>query len=407
MGFRITSQPGMKERGFFNRLVACDIIYASPTINRESNMRLLKLLSPLFISCALFANSPSADDRIREHVEIIRTGDYTFNIDVGGTKDPENIEIIIENTGTVPVVNPRITVNGRYNWYTLEGLAAEITAGCRSEEEKAWAIFNFIRRESYWWPHPKDVTAFNPVRHFNVYGYHICAMAATHFTALCRAAGVQARVWEIYHHTVAEAFWDGAWHVMDPDMGMWFLKEDNRTLASMADLEEHPEWVARAYKPPRTYVVPGTGERRTYRPEARQAGDEMANWYATRENNYIADHYDKWANAAHNMNFTLRPREKLVRWWTPELHKYYDQKTTQEPPRYSNGQIVFEPDFTKLTYDGMLETRNIAFLCPGWQTAGGPCEKTAGPGPRSAVPTDHPHEKPICNSRRICRHGLL
>ena len=62
------------------------------------------------------------------------------------------------------------------------------------------------------------------------------------------------------------------------------------------------------------------------------------------------------------MNFTLRPREKLVRWWTPELHKYFDQKTTQEPPRYSNGQIVFEPDFTKLTYDGMLETRNIAFL---------------------------------------------
>ena len=53
------------------------------------------------------------------------------------------------------MVNPRISVNGRYNWYTLESLAAEITAGCRTDEEKAWAVFQFVRRESYWWRTPR------------------------------------------------------------------------------------------------------------------------------------------------------------------------------------------------------------------------------------------------------------
>ena len=61
------------------------------------------------------------------------------------------------------------------------------------------------------------------------------------------------------------------------------------------------------------------------------------------------------------MNITLRPREKLVRWWTPVLRKHYDQKTTQEPPRYSNGQLIFVPDFRKITYEGSLEAQNIAF----------------------------------------------
>ena len=334
----------------------------SPQSNRTfEGFRSIKKLALVSALLVVFASFPSSADRVRERSELIRSADHSFIIDVGGTLDPENIEIAIENTGSVPAVNPRITVNGRYNWYTLEGLTAEVIAGCRTEEEKVWAIFQFIHRESYWWPHPKDLAAMNPVRHFNTYGYHICSMAAAHFTALCRAVGIEARIWEIYHHTVAEAFWDGAWHVMDADMGMWFLKGDNRTVASMADLQEHPEWVSRTYKPPRFYFIPGTQERRVYRPEADPTGDEMANWYATRENNYVAGHYDAWAFAPHSMDITLRPGEKLVRWWTPALRKHYDQKTTQEPPRYANGQIIFEPDFKKFTYEGSLKAQNLAF----------------------------------------------
>ena len=122
------------------------------------------------------------------------------------------------------------------------------------------------------------------------------------------------------------------------------------------------EWVSRTYKPPRAYIVPGTRERRVYRPEADPTGEEMANWYATRENNYVAGHYDAWAFAPHSMNLTLRPGERLVRGWTPSLRKHYDQKSTQEPPRYANGQLIFEPDFRKLTYEGSIEAQNLAFF---------------------------------------------
>jgi len=53
---------------------------------------------------------------------------------------------------------------------------------------------------------------------------------------------------------------------------MWFLMDDNRMHASMDDLQEHPKWVSRNCKPPRSYLVPGTTLRRFYRPEADPTG---------------------------------------------------------------------------------------------------------------------------------------
>jgi hypothetical protein len=326
----------------------------------------MKCLFSLIAVCGLFVHGGAfalpEQSELKEHTETITDGDHSFVIEVGATLDPENVEITIENSGPMPVVNPRITVNGKYNWYTLHDLAAEITTGGCTDEEKVWAIFQFVQRESYWWGFPKDRSAYNPVRHFNIYGYHICARAAAEFVALCRAVGIDARVYELGHHTVAEAWWEGAWHGMDPDLGMWYLAKDNRTIASIAELETHPEWVARTYKPYRWYLTPDRDRRVIYKPDSDPAGDPMATIYATKEDNHVETDYDEWLFTEQDMNVTLCPGETLVRWWKPVLRKYYDQKTTMEPPRYANGQLVFEPDFSRFTYDGLIEASNVAFV---------------------------------------------
>jgi len=112
---------------------------------------------------------------VKEYSRIVKTTQETFEIEVGGSVDPENMEIKIENVGESLVKNPRITVNGKYDWCTLEDLAAEVTEGCTTEKEKAMAIFDFVEKQSYWWSYPKDRSSLNPVRHFNIYGYHVCS----------------------------------------------------------------------------------------------------------------------------------------------------------------------------------------------------------------------------------------
>jgi hypothetical protein len=87
----------------------------------------------------------------------------------------------------------------------------------------------------------------------------------------------------------------------------------------------------------------------------------LADWYASADNNYIASGYDKWIDAEHRMDITLRPCEKIIRWWRPVLRKWYDMERTVEPPRYANGRIVFEPDFGRYTYEGIAERRNLRY----------------------------------------------
>ena len=302
------------------------------------------------------ALSGDADDHVRTHTEIVRASSHTFEIDVGGTLDPENLEITLDNAGDVPVSNPRITVNGRYDWYTLKGLLAEILRDARTDEEKVMAIYRFVDQQSYWWIYPKDRTAFNPVRYFNVYGYHICSQAASIFATLCRAAGFEARIWDIVHHEVAEVKWGGAWHHIDADIGVWYLKDDNRTLASMADLEARPEWVARTYLPARWYLTLDS-RKVYYEPD----DIRLTDLYSAKNRKSVDTGLENWSRLSYNMDLTLRPGERIERWWKPRLHKYYDQARTPEPPRYANGRIVFEPDFSRYPLAGSVERYNIRF----------------------------------------------
>ena len=106
------------------------------------------IVAVAFLSITLTGVSSALDDGLREHVEIIESNSHVFHIDVGGTIDPENLEVTIENLGSAPVVDPRITVNDRYDWYTLDSLVKEITRGCRTDREKAMAIFRFVDKET-------------------------------------------------------------------------------------------------------------------------------------------------------------------------------------------------------------------------------------------------------------------
>ena len=49
-------------------------------------------------------------------------------------------------------------------------------------------------------------------------------------------------------HTIFEAWANGAWHLLDTDQMVFFLKRDNRTVASVADLARDPELMNRSHR---------------------------------------------------------------------------------------------------------------------------------------------------------------
>ena len=287
----------------------------------------------------VLALAPLAAAQLKERSVIIDKSEAEYTIEVGGTVDPENIEIRFENLGDTPVVNPRMAIDGLYDWYDVNAIVKEATAGCETDEEKAlgiwsWILYKRFQRE------PFDNSALHPVRAMNGYGYGICGHSAAWMKCLLTAAGIRARVWEISGHTISEAFYNGAWHMLDANVKVFYLDRDNRTIASLATLEKD-KWLIERTIHPRDPWMRGAD------PPGRNR--EFVNYIITTRDNWESDGYDYEWRKPHTMAMTLKPGETLVRWWTPKLGKFAaPDKDPTAPDRYANGRLIWEPDLKRI-----------------------------------------------------------
>jgi hypothetical protein len=79
-----------------------------------------------------------------------------------------------------------------------------------------------------------------PFALLNFWGYALCGDTTSALTHFASSQGVPARKIPLNGHVAAEYFHDDAWHILDTDQNVVYLKLDNRTLASAADLRADP-----------------------------------------------------------------------------------------------------------------------------------------------------------------------
>ena len=295
----------------------------------------------------------------KEFTIVIDKPDAEYTVDVGGTIDPDNLGITIENLGNSAVVNPRMTVNGLYDWYDVNAIVAEATRGARTDEEKAMSLWQWVLYKRFQ-RSPSDRSALHPVRAMNGYGYGICGHTSAWMKCLLTAAGIQARVQEIWGHTISEAYWDGAWHMLDGNVKVFYLDRDNRTIASLATLEKDRWLIERGIHPRDPWLR---------QPDTPEHNEELVRYIVTSKDNYEEHSYDEEIVKDYTMAMTLRPGERLLRWWKPELGKHEGRERRPQPPeRYANGQLVWEPDLTRMDLRPYLSVPvygNIATRAPG------------------------------------------
>jgi len=303
---------------------------------------LAKKILPVFLACAgalLSSAFALRAGELKTFTQEITTAEAEYVIEVDGTLDPENVEITIENLGETPVADPRITVNGLFDWYDVNSMAAEITADCRTDEEKALAIWEWVHWKRYQ-RSPRDKSSIHPVRAMNGYGYGICGHTAAWLKALWTAAGLQAKVQEIWGHTISEVYYDGGWHMLDGNVKVFYTSRDNRTIAGLTELEKDGWLIERTIHPRDPWV-------RQDDPPGRNK--EFVRYIVTARDNYEEHGYDSEIEKDYNMSYTLKPGEKLIRWWKPVLGKFEARHSRPlVPQRYANGRLVWEPDLAKV-----------------------------------------------------------
>jgi len=128
-----------------------------------------------------------------------------------------------------------IDTNRSINCRSIKTIAADVTAGCKTDQDKAIALYDFMVR-TIWMPYvygqPKEMargrlkSVRDPLKILNVYGAAGCDMQADVFCTLAAAAGLKARKLDPgFAHGSSEIGWGGKWHWMDVWLPCYLLDE--------------------------------------------------------------------------------------------------------------------------------------------------------------------------------------
>jgi hypothetical protein len=269
-------------------------------------------------------------DRAQRRVERVSQGRHQYTIPFRGSVDgvmtrmpisyaaykqgfQPNLWVRMENVGETDVVNPWLTANGTGDWRTVRKIADEATRGCTTDAEKARAIWEWERSHRFhactW-----DRECSDAVKVHNVYGYTLCGDDAIILTHMWKAAGLTTRRGYPVGHCVAEAFYDGEFHLLDGDEHVICLRRDNKAIASEAEVVRDHDLMKRTH----TYSI-GAVEN----PLLDQFSASLYGYEGERKGEHGGE-------SSHTMFFTLRPGERLE-WRFDHIGKEYSYGTDPDP----------------------------------------------------------------------------
>ena len=282
----------------------------------------------------------------KQHIEEINSGDHRYTVEMGGTLDMENTRTLttnncyivfqnntaltIENSGDTPVVNPRLVVNDRGNWYTFDSLLEEFTRGAKSDQDRVYLIWENMRQNLYHeTPLFGDSEPHDPVKLFNVYGLNLCDDAGNTGSSLFHHAGfIGSKNRALRGHVQCEAFINGKHQFMDVDMDCFYLDRENEFPISGNECARDHDLVRRELN----YGAVVSGFTSSDAPAALFGPDDTLHDAQLR---------------GHEIAYTLRPGEKAVfRWDNIDKYCAENKQRTHRPKYFGNSKFVYQPRLT-------------------------------------------------------------
>ena len=233
------------------------------------------------------------------------------------------------------VYSPQVLAKGQIDSSNLSALARGIYDQARAvtPREKAEAIWRFFLTDGrfvkpgFWyhiagWAYEEPGgEVLDPLKLLNSYGFGLCYHIAPLLEAVYEAGGFEdARVWFLTGHTVAEVFYDRAYHYFDSDMMGYNAVGDGDPrqlpVASVHQIEQDGGIILTKLKAPRD-VDAKRVDYPWYPADVREAAiDGLAELFTTTRDNRLFP-FTRYS-PGHSMAFTLRPGERLIRFFRPE-----------------------------------------------------------------------------------------
>ncbi len=127
---------------------------------------------------------------------------------------------------------------------TLKSIAETVTRGCKTNDEKAIAIYNFMQLSHYHRQYPSEAGGVPVLKEINTYGWSLCGGLHAEQSALWKELGWGWRFVGWDGHTTVEAKYDDKWHYLDVFLKFYAWQPDatapgGRTIAGEDDLTKN------------------------------------------------------------------------------------------------------------------------------------------------------------------------
>ena len=127
---------------------------------------------------------------------------------------------------------------------SLKTIVDSVTKDCKTNDEKAVAVYNFMRLAFYHRQYPSEPGGVPALKNITCYGWSLCGGQHATQSALWRELGWGWRFvgWSNPGHTTVETEYDGKWHYLDVFLKFYAWKPDanapgGRTIAGEDDLK--------------------------------------------------------------------------------------------------------------------------------------------------------------------------
>jgi hypothetical protein len=129
---------------------------------------------------------------------------------------------------------------------SLKSIAETVTRGCKTNDEKAVAIYNFMILAHYHRAYPSEPGGIPVLKEINTYGWSLCGGLHSEESALWRELGWDWRFVGWSGHTTVEAKYDDKWHYLDAFLKFYAWMPDasapgGRTIAGEDDLDKNAQ----------------------------------------------------------------------------------------------------------------------------------------------------------------------
>ena len=238
------------------------------------------------------------------------------------------------------VYSPRVLNSGQPDSSNLTRFANDIyrQAGATTPRERAEAVWRFFLTDGrfvkpgFWyhiagWAYEEPVgEVLDPLKLLNSYGFGLCYHIAPLLEAVWKAGGFEdARVWFLTGHTVAEVFYDGAYHYYDSDMMGYNVvgkgHANDLPVASVHALERNPSIILEKLSGPRQADTVAASQP-WYPADVRaDAIGGLAELFTTTSDNHLFP-FER-TPSGHSMDYVMRPGERMVRYFKPEREGLY------------------------------------------------------------------------------------